>query len=243
MTRIRALIVDDEPLARERLRSLLAAEAGVELVGECANGTEALAAIQAAAPDLVFLDLHLPGCDGRQLAAQLPKDQRPAIVFATADDGFAREAFDLGAVDYLLKPFDRERFQQALRRVEQYLLARNSPPPARPRPDRLTVKTEGRLVFLRLEEIVRLEADDNLVTLHLVDGRLVVRETLGALEVRLGSTGFVRINRSAVVNVDQIREVVLAPHGDGTVVLRDGTKLPLSRSLRGQLDRFAGQAG
>lgn len=124
MHRIRALIVDDEPLARDRLRGLLAGEPSVELVGECASGTEALTAIRAAGPDVVFLDLHLPGCDGRQLAAQLPAERRPAIVFATADGGFAQEAFDLAAVDCLLKPFDRERFQQALRRVEEYLQAR-----------------------------------------------------------------------------------------------------------------------
>lgn len=121
---IRALIVDDEPLARDRLRGLLAAEPSVELIGECASGTEALAAIRTTVPDLVFLDLHLPGCDGREVAAQLPAARRPAIVFATAHDGFAREACDLAAVDCLLKPFDRERFQQALRRAEQYLQTR-----------------------------------------------------------------------------------------------------------------------
>lgn len=239
MHRIRTLIVDDEPLARDRLRGLLAAEPSVELVGECVNGTEALGVIRAAEPDLVFLDLHLPGCDGRQVAAQLPADRRPAIVFATADGGFAREAFDLAAVDYLLKPFDRERFQQALRRVEQYLQARGEPLVPQAKGGRLTVRTDGRLVFLHAEEIVYLAGNDDLVTLHLVNDRLVVRESLAALESRLDARGFVRINRSTLVNVDQIREVVLTPQDDGAMILRDGTKLALSRSQRAPFDADA----
>jgi two-component system LytT family response regulator len=237
MLTIRALIVDDESLARDRLRGLLAAEPGFETIGECTSETQALEAIRDENPDLVFLDLHLPGGDGRQVLARLPEDRRPAIVVATAHEEFARAAFDFAVVDYLLKPFDQERFRQALRRVKQYLLAKSGSPP--PRPERLTVKTDGRLVFLRTEEIVRLEADDNLVTLHLRDQCLVVRETLGALEARLDPRSFVRVNRSTVVNVDQIREVISEPAAEGTVILRDGTKLPLGRGLRAQFDRFA----
>jgi len=244
---IRTLIVDDEPLARDRLRGFLKAEAGVELIGECGSGTEAITAIRNALPDLVFLDMQMPGCNGLQVLAELPEARRPAIVFATAYEKFAVDAFDVAAVDYLLKPFDRDRFQQALRRVREHLqrsrepAAAEAPAPAA-RPDRITVKADGRLVFLKPEEIVRVEAADNYVTLHLVSGRLMLRETMTAIEARLGTAGFVRVNRSAIVQLDQIREIQPSQHGDYTVVMRDGTKLPLSRSLRGQLERFTGRA-
>ena len=245
---IRTLIVDDEPLARERLRGFLKAEPAVEVIGECGSGTDAIAAIRDAAPDLVFLDMQMPGCDGLQVLAELPEGRRPAIVFATAHEKFAVDAFDVSAVDYLLKPFDRERFQQALRRAQDFLQRSRDPAaapaaPAGPKPDRITVKADGRLVFLKPGEIVRVEAADNYVTLHLVSGRLMLRETMTAIETRLGTESFVRVNRSAIVHLDQIREIQPALHGDYTVVLRDGAKLPLSRSLRGQLDRFTGGKG
>lgn len=242
--KIRTLIVDDEPLARDRLRGFLKAEAAVEVIGECGSGTEAVALIKAAAPDLVFLDMQMPGCDGLQVIAQLPEDKRPAIIFATAHERFALDAFDVAAVDYLLKPYDRERFQQALARAQDQLQRNRGgpippgPTPAAVRPDRITVKADGRLVFLSPGEIVRVEAADNYVMLHLVSGRLMLRETMSAIETRLGTAQFVRINRSAIVQLDQIKEIQPALHGDYLVVLRDGTRLPLSRSLRGKLDRF-----
>jgi two-component system, LytTR family, response regulator len=241
--KIRTLIVDDEPLARDRLRGFLQADPGIELVGECGSGPEAVALIKTAAPDLVFLDMQMPGCDGLQVVTQLPEEKRPAIIFATAHERFAVDAFDLAAVDYLLKPFDRDRFQQALRRAQDHLQRQRSPeapvPPA-PKTDRITVKADGRLVFLKPEEIVRVEAADNYVMLHLAAGRLMLRETMSAIETRLGTVNFVRVNRSAIVNLEELREIQPAQHGDYTVVLRDGTKLPLSRSLRGRLDRFVG---
>jgi two-component system, LytTR family, response regulator len=243
--KIRTLIVDDEPLARERLRTFLTTEPTVEVVGECGTGIDAIAAIRDMTPELVFLDMQMPGCDGLQVLAELAPDRRPAVIFATAHQEFAVDAFDVAAVDYLLKPFDRERLQQALRRAQEHLdrsrggarvpvaeqVARRS--------DRIAVKADGRLVFLQPEEILRLEAADNYVILHLTTGRLMVRETMGALEARLGAERFVRINRSAIVHADQIREIQPAQYGDHTIVLRDGTRLPLSRSLRSQLSRFA----
>ncbi len=244
--KIRTLIVDDEPLARDRLRGFLKAEPAFELIGECGSGTDAIAAIRRAAPDLVFLDMQMPGCDGLQVLAEIPEVQRPAIVFATAHERFAVDAFDVAAVDYLLKPFDRERFLQALRRVLEHLQRTREPgaavpaPASAPKPDRITVKADGRLVFLRPDEIVRVEAADNYVMLHLVSGRLMLRETMTAIESRLGTASFARINRSAIVHLDQIKEIQPAQYGDYTVVLRDGTRLPLSRSLRGQLERFTG---
>ncbi len=247
MDRLKALIVDDEPLARERLRGMLEAEPLVEVIGECADGAEALTAIRYAVPDAVFLDVQMPGCDGLQVVAQLPETARPAIVFTTAHDRFALDAFAVAAVDYLLKPFDRDRLQEAVRRALEHRRNRGgesaAPPSAAPAPeerrtDRLAFKVDGRIIFFRPEEIVWAEANDNYVTLHLTTGRLMLRETLTAIESRLGPDGFTRVNRSAVVNLDQIKELQPALHGDYTVVLREGTRLPLSRSLRGRFERF-----
>jgi two-component system LytT family response regulator len=253
MTRLRVLIVDDEPLARERLRSWLLDEPSTEIVGECGSGTEALAVLRTTPLDLVFLDVEMPGCNGLQVLNGLPAEGRPAVVFVTAHERFALDAFEVQAVDYLLKPFDRERFQTALRRVEEQLRARRSgqleeklesllADAATPTktPERLTVKADGRLVFLKPSDIVWVEAADNYIILHLVEGRLMLRETLAALEKRLGTASFARVNRSALVHLDQIKELQPTFHGDFVVVLRNGTKVPLSRSLRGQFSRFAG---
>lgn len=243
--KIRTLLVDDEPLARDRLRGFLKTESTVEVIGECGSGTEAIAAIRATMPDLVFLDMQMPGCDGLQVLAELPEEKRPAIIFATAHERFAVDAFDVAAVDYLLKPFDRERLQQALHRAQEHLrhnrAATKTSAVTSDKPDRIIVKTDGRLVFLTPEEIVRVEAADNYVMLHLTTGRLMLRETMSAIETRLGTASFVRVNRSAIVRLDHIREIQPALHGDYTVLLRDGTQLPLSRSWRGQLEKFTGE--
>ncbi len=252
MTKLRVLLVDDEPLARERLRSLLRTEPAVEIVAECGSGTEAIALIRNTALDLVFLDMQMPGCDGLEVLAELPLENRPAIVFATAHEEFALDAFKVQALDYLLKPFDRERLQTAIQRAQAHVRVRRAgdlgqklegllaeaPPPAS-KNERLTVKTDGRLVFLKSDEIVWVEAADNYAVLHLVTGRLMLRETMAALEARLGAASFARVNRSAIVHRDQIKELQPALHGDYIVLLRDGTKLPLSRNLRGKLDEFA----
>ena len=232
---------------------MLQSEASVEIVGECRSGTDAIATIKRTPLDLVFLDMQMPGCDGLQVLAELPQENRPAIVFATAHERFALDAFEVQAVDYLLKPFDGERFQTALRRVQEFLQRRSvgapsadpadgggAPPRGAVKNERLTVKADGRLVFLRSEEIVWVEAADNYVVLHLATGRLMLRETMAAIEARLGTTNFARINRSALVHRDQIKELQPGLHGDYVVLLRDGTKLPLSRSLRGRLDQLGG---
>jgi two-component system LytT family response regulator len=248
MPKLRTVIVDDEPLARERLLRLLSTEPQVEVVAECGDGLAAAEAIKRQAPDLMFLDIQMPGRDGLQVLAELPVAKRPAIIFVTAHAQFALDAFNVGAVDYLLKPFDRERFQVALARAEDFLKSRNAgvrpegeAAPARS-PDRLAIKTDGKVVFVRPEEIQWIEAADNYVVLHLGDRRLMARETLKSLELQLGQTDFARVNRSAFVRLDQVSELHPAAHGDYTVVLRNGTRLPLSRSLRGQLARF-GAAG
>ena len=262
MSPLRVLIVDDEPLARDRLRSLLQAEASVELIGECGSGPDAIAAIRNAAPDLVFLDIEMPGASGIDVSRAIPAAKRPAIIFVTAHDRFAVDAFDLQAVDYLLKPFDRERFRTALGRAQEHLRNRAAAAATaahesgaltsgagaaaadaagEKRSDRLAVKTDGRLVLLKPDDIAWVEAADNYVVLHLKEGRLMLRETLTALEERLGPASFTRVNRSALVHLDQIRELQPTFHGDYVVILRDGTKIPLSRSLRGQLEKFVGE--
>lgn len=255
-TPVRILLVDDEPLARDRLRALLKSEPGAEVIGECGSGTEAVELIRRERPDLVFLDMQMPGADGLQVVAALPAEARPAVIFVTAHEKFALEAFNVQAVDYLLKPFDRERFQQAFRRACEHLQARRAGelgqrlesllagavPAARP-PERLAVKADGRLVFVRPDDIVWVEAADNYVILHLRDDRLMVRETLSAIEERLGPGSFARVNRSAIVHLDQIRELQPTFHGDYVVVLRNGTKVPLSRNLRGRLGDLASGLG
>ena len=252
MNKLRVLIVDDEPLARERLRGLLRAETSVEVVGECGSGTEAIAAITRIPPDLVFLDMQMPGCDGLQVLAEIPAEKRPGIIFVTAHERYALDAFEVQAIDYLLKPFDRERLQAALRRAHEYHWGRrpgtveptpeNLPavtPAQQKKPERLTVKADGRLVFLQPDEIVWVEADDNYVVLHLTAGRLMLRETMAAIEARLGPVKFARVNRSALVHLDRIKELQPTFHGEYTVLLSDGTKLPLSRRLRGRLLKIA----
>jgi two-component system LytT family response regulator len=254
MTKLRVLIVDDEPLARDRLRAWLLEEPSAEIVGECGSGTEALAFIRATPPDLVFLDVEMPGCNGLRVVNELPAEGRPAVVFVTAHERFALDAFNVQAIDYLLKPFDQERFQVALHRAEEYLRTRHAGKieeklesllsdaavPSKT-PERLTVRSDGRLVFLKPSEIVWVEAADNYIILHLVEGRLMLRETLATLEKRLGTTSFARVSRSALVHLDQIKELQPTFHGDFVVVLRNGTKVPLSRSLRGQFAKFSGE--
>lgn len=259
MSSLRTLIVDDEPLARDRLRGMLRQDATLEIIGECGNGPDAIEAIRRDRPDLVFLDVQMPGCDGLKVVASLDAKARPAVVFVTAHESFAVDAFAVDAVDYLLKPFDLERLQAAIRRAREHVraarvgalgaqlesLLTGKPAATDRRPDRITVKADGRVVFLKPEELVWVEAADNYIVMHLASGeRLVVRETLSSLEERIGTASFARVNRSAVVNLHQVRELQPTLHGDYSVILRDGTKVPLSRSLRGSIDRFmsGGQA-
>jgi two-component system LytT family response regulator len=251
MNKLRILVADDEPLARARLLSLLPGDVALEIVAECASGTEAVEAIRREKPDIAFLDMQMPGADGLQVVSGLAPAERPAIVFVTAHDKFAVDAFGVRAVDYVLKPFDRARLETALERAAEFVAARRAESlgakiegllagaaPA-PKPERLAVKADGRYVFLRFDEIVWIEAADNYVILHTVDGgRLMPRDTLTAIEERLGSGQFTRANRSAVVRIDQVRELQPSPQGDYTIVLRDGTRVPLSRNLKARFEKF-----
>jgi two-component system, LytTR family, response regulator len=253
MTKLRLLIVDDEAFARDRLRALLLEESGVKIIGECATGSEAVAAIRNENPDIVFLDVKMPGCDGLQVAAEFPAAQRPVIIFVTAYDRYAVEAFGVDAVDYLLKPFDQARLQLALRRATALIRGRREGEletrmgsllaGAQVRNNgRLAFKSGGRVVFLRPDEIVWVEASNNNSILHLTDDQeLVLYETLSSMEQRLGPFEFVRVNRSAMVHFDQVRELQTTTHGDYGVVLQNGLRLSLSRHFRGALEKFAPQ--
>ena len=253
MTKLRIIIADDEPLARERLRALLPKDVELDVVGEYGSGTEAIGAIRRDKPDIVFLDMEMPGCDGLKVVAGLAPSERPAIVFVTAHEKFAVEAFSVRAVDYVLKPFDRERLGMALERAAEFAAARRmgdlgsrieellaSAGTASPaKSERLAVKADGRFVFLRFEEIAWVEAADNYVVIHTLAGeRLMVRETLTSIEDRLGQQQFTRVSRSAVVRIEQVKELQPNSQGDYIVVLRDNTRLPLSRSLRGHFEKF-----
>ncbi len=254
MTNLRILIADDEPLARERVRSFLGDTPGVEIAGECADGVAALELIRTAHPDIAFVDVQMPGCTGLQLMDELPPELRPAIILVTAHERFAVEAFAAHAVDYVLKPFDRKRFHQALARAGDHVRARREgdlgtrvegllASSATPRAERLSFRADGRIVFLKPDDIVWVEAANNYCNLHLAGGkRLLLRETLSSIEKRLGPARFARVNRSALVHLDQVQELQSEKYGDYVVILRTGARLPLSRSLRGRLGRFVTDA-
>ena len=252
--KIQALIVDDEPLGRERLRKLLQDEPDVEIIGECANGREAVATIEKQSPDLVFLDVQMPELDGFGVLREIQGERMPAVIFVTAHDKFALRAFEVHAVDYLLKPFDRERFQTALRRaldhIKQHqtgelsqrltaLLAEVKPAPKHL--ERLAIKSSGRVIFLKTDDIDWIEADDNYVSLHVGAEAHLHRETMSAITEKLSSKKFLRISRSTIVNVERIKELQPLFHGEYVVILRNGAKLTLSRNYREALRQLMGK--
>ena len=253
MTKLRIVIVDDEPLARARIRSFLADHPSVELAGEYGDGVKALCAIKRECPDIAFLDVEMPGLRGTELLSQIPPEARPTVVMTTAHDRFAVDAFALEVTDYLVKPFDRERFAAAMRRATVQVRARRAGDLDQriegmlssfleSKPRLLVVKADGRMVFIRPAEVIWVEAENNYCSLHLSGGkRLLLRETLTSLEVRLGPWRFERINRSALVNVDEVLELQPAHHGDYLVQLRNGERLPLSRNLRSRMKDFLGR--
>ena len=246
MRDIRALIVDDEALARERVRTLLAAASGVTIIGECTGGREAVEAIIDQEPDLVFLDVQMPDLDGFQVLEALGDDDLPAIVFVTAYDEYALRAFEVHAVDYLLKPIEPERFARTLEHVRTTLGNRSDRLEAlldalatRDLPlDRLVIRTRGKVSFLKPSEIDWVEADGKHVKLHAGRETHVVRQQLKRLEPRLTPHGFVRVHRSAIVNVDRIKELEPWFHGEYVVILKDGTKLTSSAAHSEALHRI-----
>ena len=248
MKKLRTLIVDDEPLARERLASLLSAEQDIEVVRQCRDGEEAVTAIQQLTPDLVFLDVQMPALNGFEVIEAVGGEKMPLVIFVTAYDQHALRAFQVRALDYLLKPFDRERFKEALQRARQHIQRDETGDLGRrllalvkdlrrdqPKTDRLVVKSGGRLFFLRADEIDWIEASGNYVRLHVGTSSHLLRETMNSIEARLDPEKFFRIHRSRIVNMERIQEMQPWLNGEYAVVLRTGTRLTLSRGYREKL--------
>jgi two-component system LytT family response regulator len=253
LEKLRTLIADDEVLARERLRNLLEAEPDIEIVGEFGNGRDAVVAIEELQPDLVFLDVQMPVLDGLDVVSTIGADHMPAVIFVTAYDRYALRAFEVHALDYLLKPFDRERFQKALSRAREHLLRDRSPglsdqlvallqdlQGARKPLDRLVIKSSGRVYFVKTEDIDWIEAAGNYARVHVGAESHLLRETMSALEAKLDSNRFVRIHRSTIVNLERIQELQPWFHGDYVVILQDGRQLTLSRGYRQKMQELFG---
>lgn len=248
------MIVDDEPLARERLASLLSAEQDIEVVAQCRDGEEAVAALEQHTPDLVFLDVQMPGLNGFEVLEAVGPEKMPLVVFVTAYDQHALRAFQVRALDYLLKPFDRDRFKDALQRARAHIQRDETGDLGRrllalvkdlrrdqPKTDRLVVKSGGRLFFLRTDEIDWVEAAGNYVRLHVGSASHLLRETMNAIEGRLDPEKFFRIHRSRMVNMERIQEMQPWLNGEYAVLLRTGTRLTLSRGYREKLQDRLGR--
>jgi two-component system LytT family response regulator len=246
--KIRAVIVDDELLARKFIRRMLKHEPNWELVGEASNGNEAVETIRTHKPDIVFLDVQMPEMDGFAVLEKVGLGQLPDIVFTTAYESYAIRAFELHALDYLLKPFDQQRFRDAIRHAEERLHFRQQEDGRRqigallerinskqPYLERFIIKADGRITFLNTCEIDWIEADDKYVHLHTGKGARMVRQTLTAMEAQLDPARFVRIHRSAMVNVERIKELQPLFNGEYSLHLEDKTKLTLSRTYKDKL--------
>lgn len=252
--RIRTLIVDDEPLARERLHKLLEAEGDFDILEECGDGQQAVAMIEEHRPDVVFLDIQMPEQDGFGVLEEVTLPELPVVVFVTAYSQHAIRAFEVHALDYLLKPFTKSRLKETLTRVREHLTQRHTGELNRQLQavleemrgsargsDRLAVKTSGKVVFVKLADLDWIEAADNYVNLHVGKASHLLRETMTSIEKRLDSNQFMRISRSAIVNVDRIKEMQPMFHGDYAVILHDGTRLSLSRGHRDKLQKLLGR--
>jgi two-component system LytT family response regulator len=248
MRPFKVLIADDERLARQRIRRLLAFEPECEIAGECENGGDAVRTLARERPDILFLDVQMPELDGFEVVRAI-RVSRPLVIFTSAFDEYALRAFEVHAFDYLLKPFDRKRFRESLQRAKTQLTRERSESPdgrltaliehlanERRMPDRIAVRNNGRVVFVKVGEIDWIEASDNYVCLHCGSEIHVLRETMGQLESRLDPARFARVHRSAIVNLDRIKELQPWFRGDYRVILRDGTELTLTRSHREKLE-------
>ena len=249
---IRTLIIDDEPLGRERIRTLLENHRGIEILGECADGLEAVEAIRNVKPDLVFLDVQMPKLDGFGVIKEIGSQHMPYVIFVTAYDQHALQAFEVHALDYLLKPFEVPRFEEALKHAVQQLSRKQTPDllaqvdtliedlrTPRRQLDRLMVKTRSRIYFVHTRDIDWIEASGNYVTLHAGGNKHLLRQTTSNLEKQLDAEQFIRIHRSTIVNIDRVKELYSMASGEYEVLLIDGTKLTLSRSYKHVLDRFS----
>jgi two-component system LytT family response regulator len=263
--KIKVLVVDDEPLARDKIRGMLKNKEDFEIVGEAGNGKEAVSAIHKLEPDLLFLDVQMPEMDGFQVLQTIGPNRIPMVVFVTAYDRYALQAFEVFALDYLLKPFDRERFDKALARartqldqekrkdltqglqalMEELSRVRQRGSLATPGPkflERLAIKASGRIFFLRTQDIDYIESEGNYVRVHTGKESHLIREAMSVLETQLDPKKFLRIHRCTIVNVDRIQELQPWFHGEYRVILRTGVQLTLSRSYREKLREFLGKS-
>jgi two-component system LytT family response regulator len=250
---LRVVIADDEPLARERVRCFLVDEPSVVIVAECASGLETIRAVEEHHPDLLFLDVQMPRLNGFEVIEALAPKDLPAVIFTTAHDEHAIRAFEVNALDYLLKPYTEERFKKSLQRAREQL-AKGTEAAAgvnlaallkqlQTRPpggQRILVRTPDRIIFLKPEEIDFVEAAGNYVVLHVGKDRHILRETMAAMESRLEQSGFMRLSRSAIVNLSRIQEAQPLPGGQFCVVLRTGARLDMTCSLRDLQARLVG---
>lgn len=248
--KIRALIIDDEKPARDLIATLAKAEPDVEIVGECAGGHSAVSAIKSTSPDLLFLDVQLPGLNGFEVLAQLPPENLPLVIFVTAYNQHAIRAFEVHALDYLLKPFEFDRLRQAIARAREHLQHRTADPlrlrllsaleqwqSQNTQWDRIVVRETGRVTFLKPRDVDWIEADGNYLRLHSGKESFLIRETMTSIEARLAPKNFLRVNRSALVNLERVREWQPLFHGDSLLILHDGGRVPVSRVYRANLDR------
>lgn len=255
--KIRVLVVDDEPLARSGVADLLARDPELEVVGQCGDGRTAVEAIRTLKPDLVLLDIQMPEMDGFQVIEEVGAERMPAVIFVTAYDQFALRAFEVHALDYLLKPFDDERFLAAVARSKRAmrnqdvgqlsqqligLLVTRHSGGATPYLTRLVVKNAGKVTFVRVDDIDWIEAADYYVRLHVARKSHLLRETMSTLEGQLDPARFFRVHRSAIVNLDRLVEIQPYFHGEHVLVLQDGSKLKLSRSRKEKLETVLRQS-
>lgn len=257
MNKIRTLIADDEPLARDKIKTHLENEPNIEIIAECADGHEAVAAIQKYTPDLIFLDVQMPELDGFGVLDAIASSKMPNIIFVTAYDQYALRAFEVHALDYLLKPFDRQRFQRALERARSHILkeksgeinerllalledlrAEKEQSAKQKLVDRLVIKSAGRVFFRKVEEIDWIEAAGNYVRLHVGKESHLIRETMNSLEARLDPTQFLRIHRSYIVKIDRIKEFQPLFNGEYILTLQNGKQLASSRGYRDKLGQL-----
>jgi len=250
VTVVRVAIADDEPLARERLRAMLQGRDGYRIVAECNDGVQAAEALARHNIDLLFLDVQMPGLDGFQILEAVDAAPLPMIVFVTAFNDYALRAFDVSALDYLLKPFDKDRFEKTLARVEERLATRQasgiseeirelirglSTAAAPGHVSRFPVRANGEIYFVRVEDVDWIDAEGNYVALHAAGRRHLVRDTIKSLEHRLDPAKFVRVHRSAIINVDRLRKLQPYFHGEYVITLQDGTTLTSSRTYSEKL--------
>ena len=249
--KVKILIVDDEPLGRKMVRQMLNAHSDVEIIGECENGADAILKTKSSSPDLIFLDIQMPKMDGFSFIKEIANEKQPAIIFVTAYDEYAIRAFEVNAADYLLKPYNQERFEQAFERGVQQVqnsntdeineqlrefLSENKSP--RDFVQRFIIKSSGRVFFLKSDEVFWIEAEGNYVMMHTKNNHYLFREAISKLEETLNPQKFQRIGRSTIVNLDFVQELQPWFRGNYKVILKDGTELKLSPHYRPNLNKY-----